>query len=286
MKRIEPDQSLPIADPALIESQGRLYSHPARAGLLCAIRSEPAPPRARQDSTSASYLALMAAPRRRSHEGWGRSDPVEAPYCCERSIAEVRQDTCNDLVALVRGVSVHFTGGKIAYYRLQTIWAVERVVDIRASEAVRLRRLADHRIPCVKDGTRCLRGFGRDVAAIPVLPPDPVVVRVGCPEDGWLPGSQGNDLGEDALEPRAEELRRRGRTGRVELRPVWIVVSRTVARVIVSVPGRIVAADADDNDVRIGECLAPFDVGLCAFGRFIGWYPPRRGRSAAPKQRT
>ena len=122
-------------------------------------------------------------------------------------------------------MSIHFTAGKIAYCRLQTVGAVEGMVSVRGAKAVCLGCFADHRAPGVVDGSRGVRGFGRGILASGgIRPPDPVVIPVDRPEDSWLTSPQGNDLGEDALEFRAECLRRGGRGGRGELRPVDIVV--------------------------------------------------------------
>ena len=171
-------------------------------------------------------------------------------------------------------MSVHFADGKVACYRLQAVGAVERMVGVRAGKAVRLRRFADHCAPRVVDGARWVCGFGRGNVAIGgVYPPEPVIVWGDCPEDGWLSGPQGDDLGEDALEFRAEDLRRRSRARRIELRPVNRAAAVTVARVVVTVKGGVVGADADDNDVRIGERLAPLDVGLQLFEQTVGLQP-------------
>lgn len=146
--------------------------------------------------------------------------------------------------------------------RREAVGAVERVVNVRTGEPVLLSCLANHRVPGIEDVTRCVRGFGRKVDARQA---EPEVVRVDRPEDGWLSSSQGNDLGEDVLELRAEDLRRLGRTGRVVPRPVGGIASRTVARVIVTVPGCVVVGNADNDDVRIGECMTLVGVGLQFF---------------------
>jgi hypothetical protein len=144
----------------------------------------------------------------------------------------------------------------------EAIGAVKRVVDVCTGKAICLRRFADHRAPRVDNDTRCVRGFGRIGLAGLAGPADPVVVPVDCPEDRWLPFSQGNDLGVDALELWAEDLRRRGRTGRVVLRPVGLVAIWPVARVVVTEPGSVVEGDADDDDVRIGKGIASRDIGF------------------------
>src|SRR5690242_9873500 len=130
------------------------------------------------------------------------------------SKAQVCQSVCDDLVALVRWVSVRFAGGQDTCYWLQTVRAVERMVGVRTGKAVRRRRFANHCAPGVKDESCWVRGFRRgNGATVSVDSPEPIVVWGDRPEDGWLSVPQGDDLGEDALEFRAENLRRSSRAG-------------------------------------------------------------------------
>jgi hypothetical protein len=91
-------------------------------------------------------------------------------------------------------------------------------------------------------------------------------------EDGWLPGPQGNDLGEDALELRAKGLCGRRCAGRVELRPVESAAS-IVTRVVGIVKGVIVVADADDDDVGIAERLDSRGVRFQLCQQTVGLQP-------------
>src|SRR4030042_1161917 len=145
---------------------------------------------------------------------------------------------------------------------IEAIRTIECLVDICTSEPVRLRRLAYHRAPRVNNDLSCGHTFWRKVIASPT---DPIIVAINRSKDGWFSGSQGNDLGEDALKLRAEYLRCRSRTGCVVFRPVGVLTIRAIAWVIVTEPGGVVVGDVDYNNVGIGECIPPVGIGFQFF---------------------